>query len=106
MKRRSFIKVIATLPLLPSMLYAKDGKVQAGEAAAPTSSAATGTAELPDYAKNFLTSDMDGLGPDGKPTGMRATFTGASKVNSKAEEAMQHRMKLTKEEQAILNGSE
>ncbi len=106
MKRRSFIKVIATLPLLPSMLYAKDGKVQAGEAATPTSSAATGTAELPDYAKNFLTSDMDGLGPDGKPTGMRATFTGASKANSKAEEAMQHRMKLTKEEQAILNGSE
>ncbi len=29
---------------------------------------------------------MQGLGPDGKPTGQKATFTGASKANDTAEE--------------------
>jgi hypothetical protein len=44
------------------------------------------------------------LDPDGKPTGQRATFTGASKANAKVEQAMGHKMKLTSEEQAILDG--
>jgi predicted aconitase len=34
------------------------------------------------------------------------TFTGASKADSKAEQAMRQKMKLTKEEQAILDGKE
>jgi predicted aconitase len=54
----------------------------------------------------MLTSDMQGLGPDGKPTGQTATFTGASKANATAEEAARHQMKLTAEEQAILDGKE
>jgi hypothetical protein len=54
----------------------------------------------------LLHSDMNGLGPDGKPTGQKATYTGASKANTKAEEAMKHKMKLTKEEQAILDGKD
>jgi predicted aconitase len=54
----------------------------------------------------MLTSDMQGLGPDGKPTGQKATFTGASKANATAEEAARHQMKLTAEEQAILDGKE
>lgn len=49
---------------------------------------------------------MNGLGPDGKPVGHKATYTGASKANSKAEEAMAHKMKLTPQEQAILDGKE
>ena len=49
---------------------------------------------------------MNGLSPDGKPTGQMATFTGASKANTVAKQAMKHKMKLTKEEQAILNDSE
>jgi predicted aconitase len=49
---------------------------------------------------------MQGLGPDGKPTGQKATFTGASKANATAEEAARHQMKLTAEEQAILDGKE
>ena len=77
---------------------AQAGSSQAGKAA--------GSKSLPGYAKNFLTSDMDGLGPDGKPTGQIATFTGASKANAVAEQAMKHKMKLTKEEQAILDGKE
>ncbi len=54
----------------------------------------------------MLDSDMQGLGPDGKATGQRATFTGASKANATAEEAAQHQMALTPGEQAILDGKE
>ena len=53
----------------------------------------------------MLTTDMQGLGPDGKATGQKATFTGASMADATAEEAAKHQMKLTKEEQAILDGS-
>ncbi len=91
MKRRSFIKVIATLPLLPSMLYAKDGKVQAGKVAAQSSSGASGAGTLPGYAEKFLHSDMNvqaGRGDDAKPDPKKP-----------------YQMPLTKEEQDILNGS-
>jgi predicted aconitase len=54
----------------------------------------------------MLTSDMEGLGPDGKPTGQKMTFTGASKADATAEKAAQHQMTLTEEEQAILDGKE
>jgi predicted aconitase len=94
----------AAAALLPGRLHA-----QVEKAAAPASSGASGTGaskpgELPDYAKHMLHSDMDGIGPDGKPTGQKATYTGASKANAKAEQALRHKMKLTKEEQAILDG--
>ena len=49
---------------------------------------------------------MQGLGPDGKPTGQKATFTGASKADATVEKAMRHKMKLTKEEQDILDGKD
>ena len=108
MNRRKFIKrstmACAAAALLPGRLHA-----QVEKAAAPASSGASGTGaskpgELPDYAKHMLHSDMDGIGPDGKPTGQKATYTGASKANAKAEQALRHKMKLTKEEQAILDG--
>ncbi|MGD8888757.1 MAG: aconitase X, partial [Desulfobacterales bacterium] len=105
MNRRQFIKrstmACAAVALLPGHLPVKDAK-----AATPASSGAAGTGKVPDYAKHMLHSDMDGLGPDGKPTGQKATFTGASKANATAEKAMRHKMKLTKEEQAILDGKE
>ena len=91
MKRRSFIKVIATLPLLPSMLYAKDGKVQAGEAAAQSSSGASGAGTLPDFAGDMLHSDMNVISGRG---------AGTKHVSKKP-----HKMRLTKEEKDILNGS-
>ncbi len=116
MKRRSFVKLLSALPLLPTALLAKDGSAQElnapitlaqrGKAATPASSGASGTREIPGYAKNFLTSDMNGLGPDGKPTGMTATFTGASMADSNVQKAMQHQMTLTQEERAILNGKD
>jgi len=111
MKRREFCKGIVLAPASGALLSipliadaetaskaAAAESIQAGKAAGPTS--------LPGYAENFLTSDMEGLGPDGKPTGIKATFTGASKANANVEEAMKHKMKLTSEEQAILDGSD
>jgi predicted aconitase len=60
---------------------------------------------VPKWAGQRLDSDMQGLGPDGKPTGQKATFTGASKANATAEEAAKHKMALTAEEQAMLDGA-
>jgi predicted aconitase len=115
MKRRQFCKGIVTVPATGALLSV-GGLVEAKSTADSDQaskavvssglSGSSGKSELPGYAKNFLTSDMEGLGPDGKPTGMKATFTGSSKANDTAEEAMKHKMKLTSEEQAILDGSE
>ena len=63
------------------------------------------TTKVPEFAGHMLDSDMQGLGSDGKPTGQKATFTGASMANATAESAAKNQMKLTKEEQAILDGS-
>ena len=105
MNRRQFIKrstmACAAVALLPGHLPA-----QAKKTAAPASSGASGTGKLPGYAGKMLDSDMNGIGPDGKPTGQRATYTGASMANATAEKAMRHKMKLTKEEQAILDGKD
>ena len=53
----------------------------------------------------MLTTDMNGLGPDGKPTGQAATFTGASKAGATAASASS-KMQLTADEQAVLDGKE
>jgi predicted aconitase len=97
----------AAVALLPGHLPAQAEKSAVPASAGAPGTAASGTGKLPDYAKDMLLhSDMNGLGPDGKPTGQKATYTGASKANTKAEEAMKHKMKLTKEEQAILDGKD
>jgi hypothetical protein len=116
MKRREFVKTIPLTALLPTGLAALTGNAQAantetgntsaGNTGGQASSGASGTGAVPEYAADILTSDMNGLGPDGKPTGQTATFTGASKANVAAEEAAKHQMKLTEEEQAILDGKE
>jgi predicted aconitase len=115
MKRREFVKGAAMVPLIPASgaLLITPGcsdstsPDKAAKVADKTSSGgSSGSGKVPDFAGSMLDSDMQGLGPDGKPTGMKATFTGASKANAVAEEAMKHKMKLTKEEQAILDGSE
>jgi len=109
MNRRKFIKsstmACATVALLPKELPAQ------GEKSAPAATEAAKTkgvkgGPVPEFAKDMIHSDMNGLGPDGKPTGQKATFTGASKANATVEKAMKHKMKLTKEEQAILDGKD
>jgi len=110
MNRRQFIKrstlACAAVALLPGHLPAQAEKTAAPASSGTPGTGASGTGKVPDYAKDMRTSDMVGLGPDGKPTGQKATFTGASKANATAEKAMRHKMKLTKEEQAILDGKD
>ena len=111
MKRREFCAGVALVPASGALLSIPNlaGAVTTAKAAPPGSSqegGSTGSKTVPDYADKMITSDMNGLGPDGKPTGMKATFTGASMANSTAEKAMRHKMKLTKEEMAILKGKE
>ena len=117
MKRRDFIKAVPAAALVPAALSARSEsanaavpqpKVGAGDSdlvvkAADKASSAGG--QVPDWAEHFLTSDMDGTGPDGAPNGQTATFTGASKANATADSASS-KMKLTKEEQDILDGKE
>ena len=96
MNRRKFIKLSTTAlgaaALLPGHLPA-----QAKKTAAPASSGASGTGKVPDYAKDMLHSDMDGIGPDGKPTGQKATYTGAERrkdkphLNSRQVQVFAHR---------------
>ena len=110
MNRRQFIKhstmACAAVALLPGHLPAQVEKSVAPTSSGTLGTGTSGTGKVPDYAKYMLTSDMDGMGPDGKPTGQKATFTGASKANATAEKAMRHKMKLTKEEQAIRDGKD
>jgi len=59
--------------------------------------------ELPDYAGKILHSDMDGLGPDGKPkVDFRATFAGKTPDETSNEP---YQMPLTREEQDMMGGS-
>ena len=111
MKRRDFVKGATLIPVT-NLLVATPGFA----GAATASNAATaggsqaakvaGSTKMPGYAENFLTSDMLGLDSEGKPTGQSATFTGSSMAKTTVESAMKHKMKLTKDEEAILNGSE
>jgi predicted aconitase len=113
MKRRDLVKLIAVAPASGAVLSAS-GLASAESPAAPASKApagkgasagASGAGKVPDFAGDMLTTDMDGLGPDGKQTGINATFTGASKANATAGESAKNQMKLTREEQAMLDGS-
>ena len=77
MKRRAFVQglPLAALPLLPvcgsgTEASAQTGATQRGKVAARAPSA-KGAGEVPDYAGKIFHSDMDGIGPDGKPTGQQ-----------------------------------
>jgi hypothetical protein len=109
MKRRELLKGAAAVPVAGALWYTGiDPKTAATTAKAQTAktAGASGAGTVPKWAGQRLDSDMQGLGPDGKPTGQKATFTGASKANATAEEAAKNQMTLTKEEQAILDGEE
>ena len=67
---------------------------------------AKGAGQAPEYTSGMLHSDMEGLGPDGKPkAGYRAS--GKGYTNDKTPQPSQlHQMDLTQEEQDIMNGSQ
>jgi len=61
---------------------------------------------IPGYAGKILFSDMDGLGPDGKPKlHYKASLSGHSPGNAKDDPTRPHQMSLSQEEQEIMNGS-
>jgi predicted aconitase len=108
MKRRDFIKAIPLTAAMPALLPivigdAKVATAPAGQAAGKAASGASGTGKAPDWAKNLRDSDMDGLGPDGKPVpGYRATGTGHARTD--VDFSKPHQMTLTQEEQDIMDG--
>ena len=110
MKRRTFLEIVPLTAVAPAALTALFGEDAAAKSAkasgkASVSSGASGKGKVPEFAEHFLTTDMNGLGPDGKPTGQRMTFCGVSKADATPESAS-GQMKLTAEEQAILDGKE
>ena len=114
MKRREFCKGVALVPAsgallsIPPLADAATAGQAASAATAPARAASggsSGTGEVPGFAQHMLTTDMNGIGPDGKPNGQTATFTGASKAGVTAGSASA-KMQLTADEQAILDGKE
>ena len=81
------------------------GDTGVAKAAEKAASGSSGSGKVPEFAEHILTTDMDGLGPDGKPNGQTATFSGASRANATADSASS-KMELTDDEQAILDGKE
>jgi predicted aconitase len=116
MKRRDFVKGVAAVPAAgallssSSLLSAEAGNPRAAKAAGQATSGASKsgaskTGTLPGYAGQFMSSDMYGLGPDGKPDpNYRATGMGSSRAHTKPDPAKPHQMKLTQEEQDIMDG--
>ena len=96
MKRRTFLKMAPMAAMAPAALQTLWGKAAFAKTTGGRSAGRSGTVEVPDFAEHFLTTDMNGLGPDGKPTGQTATFTGASKAGATADSASA-KMKLTAE---------
>ena len=105
MKRRDFFKVTALVPATGALLSVPRITDAATASAPATQGGGSAGGPVPDFAEHMLTTDMNGIGPDGKPTGQTATFTGASKAGATAKSASV-KMKLTAEEQAILDGKE
>ena len=107
MKRRTILKTLPAVALLPAALKLNIVEAAESKSAKPAAAAASGSKKAPDWSKDMLTTDMQGLGPDGKATGQKATFTGASMADVTAESAAKKgQMKLTAEEQAVLDGSQ
>jgi hypothetical protein len=112
MKRRQFLKAIPATGLLPFGLSVGGASAQTAQTETTTAqvaqatAGASGTGGFPDYAQFMRTSDMNGTGPDGSPTGQTMTFTGASKAGATPESAAAKEMALTQEEQDILDGKD
>jgi predicted aconitase len=108
MDRREFIKVVPLGALVSSQLLNQNANAQTGQTATKLPSSASGSGKMPDWVKaqRLTTTDMDGIGPDGKPdVNYNATRTGASRAGFKYDPSQPpHQMTLTKEEQDIMAG--
>ena len=119
MKRRDFCKEIVILPAsaaLVSVPRLGDAATPAQAEQAATTSRGSGAHHLlskqaykgnvPPYVKYWRETDMDGIGPDGKPVpGYKSTRTGSPAAKTAHDPSKKpHEMKLTREEQAIMDG--
>jgi predicted aconitase len=106
MKRRQFVKGATLIPLVPAsgaLLYtpARADTATTGKAAAKSMKPGS----VPDWVRSLRDSDMIGLGPDGKADpNYRATGTGHSRTG--VDPLKPHKMKLTREEQDIMDGKQ
>lgn len=114
MNRRKFIKrssaACAAVALLPGSLHVQAEKASAMGSSGGTKSGAKKTSAaqakpLPEWAGRVRSSDMNGIGPDGKPDpDYNANGTGHSRANFEHDPLKPHQMALTSEEKAILDG--
>jgi hypothetical protein len=103
MQRREFIKLVPASVLVSSQLLTEAANAEVEKTADQASTATSGTSAHPDWVKSLRDSDMDGLGPDGKPVpGYSANGTGHARTDVDPNES--HEMTLTPEEQDILDG--
>jgi predicted aconitase len=111
-KRREFVQTVG-LASATGLIVGCDPKADtstpsaesqaAGAKAAATKTAGTPAKAVPDWVKSLRDSDMDGLGPDGKPDpNYRATGTGHARTD--VDPSKPHQMTLTQEEQDIMDG--
>ena len=112
MKRRTLVKMIPLTLVAPTLaasgqLIAQGGTAEKTTPPPPTSGTRTNLAAakpdgLPDYARRMRSSDMLGLGPDGKPD---PNYKGDTSVLQDFDPSKPpHQMTLTREEQDILDG--
>ena len=110
MKRREFCQTVG-LVSASGLLVGCDPKVDTPSKAdtpspsAESQAAAAPARSAPDWVRSLRDSDMDGLGPDGKPVpGYKATRTGHARTD--VDPSKPHQMTLTQEEQDILDGKQ
>ena len=107
MKRRTFLKIAPLTALAPAALVALSMEDAAAKTSEKVSAGASGSGKpVPDWAKSMRESDMLGIGPDGKPDpDYKATGSGVTPTRTAYDPSQpRHQMKLTREEQAILDG--
>ena len=98
MKRRTVLKVLPTIPLIPAALSGANSMASTPD---PKTIAPSmrGDKELPEYAGKIKHSDMTGVNADGS---LQPGFK--DRRNDKADPKAPYQMPLTKEEQDIMDG--
>ena len=120
MERREFVKLVPLTALAGTAGLSSEAQAANAQAvAAAGDTQVAGSKDevrqllskkpgMPKYTKNLpiRQTDMDGIGPDGKPIpGYKAVGTGSPPKLESHDPKKPHQMKLTKEEQDIMNGS-
>ncbi len=118
MKRRDFIKAVPAAALAPAALTANSEEAVSQEAQVGIAPAQRGAHHLltkrptpngaPNFVQHWRETDMDGIGPDGKPDpGFKSTRTGSAPTKTSYDPSEPaHEMELTPEEKDILDGKQ